>query len=181
VNLPPGVHLRRLAPHPDRRGWLVEAFRAEWEPNFASAQVNLSSSAPGVLRGSHVHGRHTDYFVLAAGAATVGLKDLRWKSPTFGHTWLVRLEAERPEALIVPPGVLHGLYFAVPSLLVSVESEPYDPTEEIRCRWDDSQLGIAWPFAAPILSDDDRRAVSFAEAMRALEPWQASFRIAASR
>src|SRR5436309_14843939 len=72
VNLPPGTRLRSLTAHGDRRGWLVEAFRAEWEPDVAGAQVNVSSSAPGVLRGSHVHGRHTDYFVLASGAATVG-------------------------------------------------------------------------------------------------------------
>ena len=180
-SLPPGVRLRPLLPNPDRRGWLVEAFRAEWEPDVVGAQVNLSSSAPGVLRGSHVHGRHTDYFVLAAGAVTVGLKDLRRMSPAFGDTSLVSLGAECREALIVPPGVLHGLYFDVASLLVSVESETYDPTEEIRCRWDDPQLAIPWPFRAPILSDDDRRAGTFAEAMRALEPWQASFRIPTAR
>jgi len=179
VNLPPGTRLRSLTAHGDRRGWLVEAFRAEWEPDVAGAQVNVSSSAPGVLRGSHVHGRHTDYFVLASGAATVGLKDLRRASPAFGRTWLVGLEAQRPEALIVPAGVLHGLYFPVQSLLVSIESETYDPTEEIRCRWDDPQLAIPWPFRDPILSDNDRRAGAFAEVMRALEPWQASFRIPA--
>jgi len=164
-----------LTPHPDRRGWLVEAFRAEWEPGVAGAQVNVSSSAPRVLRGSHVHIRHTDYFVLAAGTVAIGLKDLRQASPTFGRTWIVDLDARRPEALVVPPGVLHGLYFPVRSLLVSVESDPYDPTEEIRCRWDDPALAIAWPFRAPILSDNDRRAGTFAAAMRALEPWQTSF------
>ena len=62
MNLPPGTRLRSLTAHADRRGWLFEAFRAEWEPDVAGAQVNVSSSAPGVLRGSHVHGRHTDYF-----------------------------------------------------------------------------------------------------------------------
>ena len=154
-------------------------FRAEWEPDVAGAQVNVSSSVPGSLRGTHVHGRHTDYFVLAAGAAAIGLKDLRRASPAFGRTWLVELDARRPEALIVPAGVLHGLYFPVQSLLVSVESDPYDPAEEIRCHWDDPQLAIPWPFHDPILSNDDRRAGAFADMMRALERWQASFRISA--
>src|SRR5437764_1129434 len=77
VNLPPGTRLRSLTAHGDRRGWLVEAFRAEWEPDVAGAQVNVSSSAPGVLRGSHVHGRHTDYFVLAPGPRlTLGLRSV---------------------------------------------------------------------------------------------------------
>jgi len=177
VILAPGIRLRPLTVHGDRRGWLFEAFRAEWEADVAGAQVNVSSSAPGVLRGSHVHGRHTDYFVLAAGAAIVGLKDLRRASPVFGRTWLVPLDAQRPEALIVPPGVLHGLYFRVQSLLVSVESHFYDPTEEIRCRWDDPELAIPWPFRHPILSDNDSCAPTFAHAMRALEPWQRCFEI----
>lgn len=181
MKLAPGVRRRSLTPHPDRRGWLFEAFRAEWEPDVSGAQVNVSSSVPAVLRGSHVHVRHTDYFVLAAGAVTVGLKDLRQASPTFGRTWLVTLDARRPEALIVPPGVLHGLYFPVPSLLVSLESETYDPSEEFRCRWDDPELAIPWPFRTPILSDDDRRAGTFADTMRALEPWQASFHVPGRR
>src|SRR5438128_10063524 len=98
VNLPPGTRLRSLTAHGDRRGWLFEAFRAEWEPDVAGAQVNVSSSAPGVLRRSPVHGRHTAYLVLASAAATVGLKALRRASPAFGRTWLVGPHRPRPRA-----------------------------------------------------------------------------------
>jgi dTDP-4-dehydrorhamnose 3,5-epimerase len=169
---PLGVRIRPLEPHYDRRGWLVEAFRESWAPGVEGAQVNITWSRAGTLRGSHVHGKHTDYFVLASGRAAVGIRDVRKRSPTFGITALVELSSESPSAMTVPPGVLHGLYFPVDSILLTVESRVYDPVEEVRCQWDDPELEIPWPFSSPILSDGDRGAQSYREMMAALEPWQ---------
>jgi dTDP-4-dehydrorhamnose 3,5-epimerase len=170
--LPPGVRIRPLQPHHDRRGWLVEAFRDSWTPSVEGAQVNLTWSRAGTLRGSHVHGKHADYFVLAAGRTTIGIKDVRKRSPTYGLTALVELSSETPSAMTVPPGVLHGLYFPVESILLTVESHVYDPEEEVRCRWNDPALGIPWPFSSPLLSDGDRDAQSYREMMAIIDPWQ---------
>lgn len=170
--LPLGVSMRPLEPHHDRRGWLVEAFRDSWTPGVEGAQVNIMWSRAGTLRGSHVHGVHSDYFVLASGRAAVGLKDVRKRSSTFGMTALVELAGESPSAIAVPPGVVHGLYFPVDSLLLTVESHLYDPLEEIRCRWNDPELAIPWPFSAPILSESDEEAPSYRAMMAVIEPWQ---------
>ena len=43
----------------------------------AFVQANLSTSAPGVLRGLHYHRRQLDYWVVAAGRAFVALVDVR--------------------------------------------------------------------------------------------------------
>jgi len=172
MTLPPGVRIRPLEPHHDRRGWLVEAFRDTWESSVGGAQVNLTWSRAGTLRGSHVHGRHADYFVLAAGRTTIGIKDVRKRSPAYGMTAMVELSIEKPTAMTVPPGVLHGLYFPVESTLLTVESHVYDPEEEVCCRWNDPDLGILWPFTSPILSDTDRDAQSYREMMAVIEPWQ---------
>jgi dTDP-4-dehydrorhamnose 3,5-epimerase len=177
MNLPPGVSIRRLEPHHDRRGWLVEAFRDSWATGVDGAQVNLTWSCARTLRGSHVHGQHADYFVLATGHASVGIRDVRRRSPTFGMTALLELSSESPSAMTVPPGVLHGLYFPVDSLLLTVESHVYDPAEEVRCRWDDPELGIPWPFSSPVLSDSDLGAPSYREMMAAIEPWQGLYSI----
>ena len=77
MTLPLGVRIWPLEPHHDRRGWLVEAFRESWAPGVEGAQVNITWSRAGTLRGSHVHGKHTDYFVLASGRAAVGIRDVR--------------------------------------------------------------------------------------------------------
>ena len=173
--LPRGVTVRPLEPHHDRRGWLVEAFRESWAPGVDGAQVNITWSRAGTLRGTHVHGLHADYFVLASGRAIVGIRDVRKRSSTFGLTALVDLSSESPSAMTVPPGVLHGLYFPVDSILATVESRVYDPLEEIRCRWDDPELDILWPFSSPILSDSDLTAQSYREMMAAIEPLQSTY------
>ena len=172
MTLPLGVRIWPLEPHHDRRGWLVEAFRESWAPGVEGAQVNITWSRAGTLRGSHVHGKHTDYFVLASGRAAVGIRDVRKRSLTFGMTALVELSSESPSAMTVPPGVLHGLYFPVDSILLTVESHVYDPVEEVQCQWDDPELEIPWPFSSPILSDGDLGAQSYREMMEAIEPWQ---------
>lgn len=170
--LPPGVRVLPLVPHHDRRGWLVEAFRESWAPGVEGAQVNLTWSRAGTLRGTHVHGVHADYFALASGRAIVGIKDVRRRSRTFGMPAFVELSSDSPAAMIVPPGVLHGLYFPLESILLTVESHVYDPAEEISCRWDDPRLGLDWPCVDPILSDADGTAQSYPDMMAAIEPWQ---------
>ena len=177
LTLPPGVAMRRLEPHHDRRGWLVEAFRASWAPRIEVEQVNLTWSRAGTLRGSHVHGKHSDCFVIASGRTTVGIKDVRKRSPTYGMTALVELSGEAPSVMTVPPGVLHGLYFPVDSILLTVESQVYDPEEEIRCRWNDPELGIPWPFTSPLLSDGDQSAPPYRDMMAVIEPWQELYSI----
>jgi dTDP-4-dehydrorhamnose 3,5-epimerase len=173
--LPAGVTIHQLTPHPDRRGWLIEAFRESWVPGLHAEQVNITCSRARALRGTHVHGLHSDYFVLASGRTTVGIRDLRKRSATFGMTALIELSSDAPTAMCIPPGVLHGLYFPVDSILITVESRVYDPVEEIRCRWDDPELEIPWPFTSPILSDDDTSAQSYQEMMAVIEPWQADY------
>lgn len=175
MDLPAGMTIFPLEPHPDRRGWLLEAYRKSWLPDVSSEQVNLTWSRANTLRGTHVHGLHSDYFVLASGRALVGIQDVRKRSATFGMAALIELSSERPTALSVPPGVLHGVYFPVDSMLVTVESLTYDPLEEIGCRWNDPELAIPWPFTSPVLSDADRTAQSYAEMMAAIEPWQADY------
>jgi dTDP-4-dehydrorhamnose 3,5-epimerase len=175
VTLFPGVRLLTLDPHADRRGTLTEVYRQEWCAEVPGRQINVTRSRATVMRGPHVHCRHGDYFVVVAGRGLVGLHDARRASPTFGQALLLELAPEAPAALVVPPGVVHGMFFPVDSVLVTVESELYDPDEEVRCRWSDPELGIDWPFAEACTSDADAAAQSYAEMMEHLEPFQATF------
>jgi dTDP-4-dehydrorhamnose 3,5-epimerase len=165
-----GCILLPLDPKPDRRGWLLEAFRTSWLPDIPCSQINLMWSRAGTLRGSHVHGVHVDCFVMASGECLIGLKDVRDRSPTFARLSMLQLSCEVPNLIVVPASVVHGLNFPVDSILLTVESDFYDPSEEIPCRWDDKELGIPWPFTTPILSDKDAQAQSYREMMTMIEP-----------
>lgn len=169
-SLPDGVIVRALQRHADERGSLIESHRASWG-HGAPAQFNLVVSAPGVLRGVHLHFVHTDQLVMAHGRMVVGLHDCRSGSPTFGQGASVMLE-DADRTLIVPPGVAHGFWMPNGGTLVYGLDAEWTPADELRCRWDDPALKIDWsafgdptPTASPgmpHLSERDRSAPSLA-------------------
>ena len=161
--LPDGVVLRALTVHPDSRGALCEIFRASWPDAGAMVQWNAVHSRPGVLRGFHVHPRHDDCLTIVAGRLFLGLRDLRAGSPTQGLCAALWLEADHPALVTIPRGVGHGFAFVEPSVHVYALDRYWDPADELGCRWDDPALGIAWPVAAPLLSERDAKAGSLAE------------------
>jgi dTDP-4-dehydrorhamnose 3,5-epimerase len=93
--------------------------------------------------------------------------DLRKSSPFFGRWVGEILSAENKKMLWVPPGFGHGFYVLSPEAeFVYKCTELYAPEHERCIRWDDPELGIAWPLLAqaPLLSAKDLAGVSLAEA-----------------
>ena len=143
-----GARLRPLDVKRDARGSFTEIFYSSWDTGIAPAQWSLVRSAPGVLRGMHLHRRHDEYFLVVAGRASVGLKDLRPGSPTHGVSSLYELDGELPACLSFPRGILHGWYFHAETLHVQAVSETYSEYGEddnLGCHWSDPALGIPWP------------------------------------
>lgn len=147
----------------DNRGVFTELFREEWVPGVRPIQWNAVHSKAGVLRGVHVHPRHTDYLTMASGEMTLGLCDLRPESPTFRLALTLELAADNPKAAIVPPGVAHGFYFVEDSIHVYAVSHYWDLADELGCRWDDPALGIPWQHETAQISVRDEALQSLAE------------------
>lgn len=163
-----GVCVRPLTVHADFRGSAFEMFRAEWEMGVAPVQWTALASGPGVLRGPHVHPRHTDYCVLVSGRCTMALHDLRPGSPSQEVTRTFELRGEEPMAVTIPNGVLHGFLYHAPSVHLVGLSHPYDPDDDLGCRWDDPELGIPWPCEPAVVSDRDLASGSLAALREAL-------------
>jgi dTDP-4-dehydrorhamnose 3,5-epimerase len=161
--LPFGVELHQLEPHADERGVFTELFRDSWGLPVTPAQWNTVRSERNVLRGVHVHWRHSDYLTVVAGRASIGLHDLREGSETEGLGALVELTGDQPAALTIPIGVAHGFYFHEPSIHVYAVSHEFDPGDELGCRWDDPALHIPWSSSEPSLSERDRTLGSLSE------------------
>jgi len=155
-----GVTLHVLATHTDERGALTEIFREEWKDVSAAVQWNYVRSKATVLRGVHAHLKRTDYLVLMEGSAAIGMKDLRPGSAN-GQTAILQLHASQPQALVIPPGVAHGFYFPQAAVMIQAVSDYRIPGDELGCRWDDPELGIRWPAAAPLVSPRDGALPSF--------------------
>ena len=158
--IPSGVTLDDLARIADHRGSVVELDRLSWHPEHVPAQWTLSTSIAGVLRGPHLHKQHADRLIVLEGELLVGLVDLRRDAATAGLRSSFPLEPLR--VLTIPAGVLHGFYACTSTTALNATSHEYDPTDDFEVRFDDPDLGLAWPTPQPILSVRDRSAPSFA-------------------
>jgi dTDP-4-dehydrorhamnose 3,5-epimerase len=156
-----GVVVTKLTPNRDNRGTFVEAFRVMWPTGVAPIQWNIVTNKPNVLRGVHVHIRHTDYIACLLGELIVGLKDIRPDSPTHNQTALYRLTEADPAAITVPTGVMHGFYSPGVSMTLYGVSEYWDMADELGCRHDDPALGIDFPITSPIISERDAKLCSY--------------------
>ena len=153
-----GVKLITLKRFDDSRGSFCEAFRASWLAPRPWVQWNVSRSRQGVLRGLHIHQRQTDYWHLVAGKATAALVDDRADSPTFRAAITVPLDADTPQALVIPTGIFHGFYGETDVVLMYLLDQEYDPSDEKGVRWDDPALRLPaewYSKPTPVLSPRD--------------------------
>ena len=79
--------------------------------------------------------RHADLLTIASGRATIGVRDLRRDSQTFGLATRVTLSGDDPGLIRIPHGVAHGFFFLEPSIHVYAVSHAWDPADERLCRW----------------------------------------------
>jgi len=160
--------------HGDHRGYFLETWRQDV---FSAAGVdaefvqdNQSSSSRGVLRGLHYQIRQPQgklVRVLSGCVFDVAV-DLRSKSPTFGHWVGTELSSENRRLFWVPPGFGHGFFVLSDVAEFAYKcTDYYAPEHERVIRYDDPDLGIAWPETdgiAPLLSERDEQGVAFAAA-----------------
>lgn len=157
----------------DERGFFYESFNARrfaqalgWPVEFV--QDSHSRSSGGVLRGLHYQIQHPQgklVRVIAGSVYDVAV-DLRRGSPTFGQ-WVGHvLSSENRQQMWIPPGFAHGfLALSETAEFVYKSTDYYHPEHERCIAWDDPQLAIAWPLAAPpILSARDGQGTPFAKA-----------------
>lgn len=148
----------------DERGFFVEAYHeSRYLQSGVSAhfvQDNHSRSLRGVLRGLHFQISHPQAKLVrvARGEVFDVAVDIRRGSPTFGQWHSTVLSDSNGRQVFIPEGFAHG--FCVVSVAADLEykcSDFYDPEDQFGVVWNDPDLGIAWPVASPILSEQDRR------------------------
>lgn len=159
----PGVLLIEPQVFRDERGFFLEIFQGRRYPEYGLpplfVQDNISYSLRGVVRGLHYQLRHPQgkLVVPLQGEIWDVVVDIRRGSPTFGNWLSVALTADPCRQLYVPPGFAHG--FAVVSDVATVLykcTDYWHPEDEYGILWNDPDLAIPWPTAAPVLSRKDR-------------------------
>ncbi|MBL8308402.1 MAG: dTDP-4-dehydrorhamnose 3,5-epimerase [Rubrivivax sp.] len=178
----PGVVIIEPAVFGDDRGWFSESFN---EPRFEAAlrelglpvprrfvQDNHSCSRAGVLRGLHYqlppHAQGKLVRVVKGAAFDVAV-DIRRGSPNFGQWVGVELNAENRRQLWIPEGFAHGfLALEDDTHFLYKTTDTYAKDCERSIRWDDPDIGIAWPLpaavAAPLVAPKDAAAPMLSQA-----------------
>ena len=158
----------------DERGFFMETYHAK---QFAEAglptsfvQDNHSRSRQGTLRGLHYQIRQAQGKLVRVilGEVFDVVVDIRRSSPAFGKWVGVILSAHNKSELWIPPGFAHGIYVTSEWAEVLYKATDfYAPQYERTIRWDDPDLGIAWPLIDgqhPILSTKDSQGKILREA-----------------
>ena len=170
----PDVVIVEPAVFGDDRGWFMESFNeAKFQKGLAElglpaarafVQDNHSCSKAGVLRGLHYqlppHPQGKLVRVTQGAAFDVAV-DIRRGSPTFGQWVGVELTAANRRQLWIPEGFAHGFVALEDDThFLYKTTDVYAKDCERAIRWDDADIGIAWPklSSQPLLAPKDAEA-----------------------
>lgn len=148
-----GIIIRPLRWHTDPRGALAEVWRESWrapghefnagihhwERQMESApphcaQVYISTTARGVVKGWHLHATQSDRFFLLSGRALLVTCDLRtfWTDINPGPFVETMLDPRDPISVEVLPGVAHGWIALEDCAILNCVSHEYQGDDEFR-------------------------------------------------
>lgn len=139
-------------------------------PGFV--QDNQSRSSHMVLRGLHYqlppHAQGKLVRCVVGEIFDVAV-DIRASSPSFGQWLGAHLTADNHRQLWVPAGFAHGfLVLSATADVLYKTTAFWNRDAERSIRWDDPEMGIAWPFPpghpSPSVSEKDRLAPTLQEA-----------------
>ena len=160
----PGVLILEPKVFGDARGFFLESWNKQTfaklglEADFV--QDNHSRSARGVLRGLHyqVNEPQGKLVRVVGGSVFDVAVDLRKSSPHFGRWVGYELSAENQRMMWIPPGFAHGfLVLSGSADFLYKTTTYYAPQWDRGIRWDDPQIGVAWPLeGTPVLSAKDQ-------------------------
>lgn len=150
---------------PDDRGYFLETFKSS---DFLSnnipnkfVQDNLSFSRKNVIRGMHFQREPKEQGKLVSvikGRVIDVAVDIRKESPTFMKWIAVELNDSQNAMLYIPAGFAHGFLSLTEEVYLLYKcTNEYDPIADSGIRWNDPDIGIAWPINNPVLSEKDQR------------------------
>ena len=151
----------------DARGWFMESWSKKKMEDAGITvdfvQDNHSFSAQkGTLRGLHYQLNpmaQAKLLRVSRGAIFDVAVDIRRGSPTYAKWVGVELTAENARQLFIPRGFAHGFITLTDDVEVQYKADNfYAPTCDGNIRWDDPEIGVAWPLAPVVLSEKDAKA-----------------------
>ncbi len=152
----------------DQRGYFLESYNKKElteAMDVSFVQDNESCSQKGVLRGLHFQSppyAQGKLVRVISGSVLDIVVDMRKKSSTYGHHFKIVLSDKNKQQLYIPSGFAHGFLVLEDNTIFSYKcTQYYHPASEVTIAWDDRILNIDWGIKDPIISEKDKKGLSF--------------------
>ena len=149
--------------HKDQRGYFKELIR-ENKLKKKFPFLVMSRSKKNVVRGLHIQTKKPQgkFVTVMKGKIFDVALDLRKKSKTFGKIYSCVLSEKNSNSIFIPPGFAHGFQSLDKETYVIYSCTKYrDKKSEITIDLNDKDLKIKWPSKITILSNKDKKGISF--------------------
>ena len=149
----------------DKRGYFKEILR-EKEIKKKFPFLVMSYSKKNVIRGLHLQNKKSQgkSISVVKGKIYDLVLDLRKNSNTFGKHFSTILSEKNSKSLYIPPGFAHGFCALDKENYIIYNCTNYrHKKSEIGIQYNDNQLNIKWPTKKPIVSNKDKKNLSFLE------------------
>ena len=160
-----GVTVIDIEPVTDDRGhfarwYCTREFAAHGLEAVATQGAVSRNNRRGTLRGLHFIPEQIGEAKLVrclTGAIFDVAVDLRPGSITFRQWFGLELDGAGQRALYLPRGCAHGFLTLTDAVDIAYQfSKNHRPGVELGLRWNDPDIGIAWPSTVEIMSERDR-------------------------
>jgi dTDP-4-dehydrorhamnose 3,5-epimerase len=154
----------------DERGFFREVYRQDQFSDLGMpdtfVQLNHSGSAKRVIRGLHFQWAPLmgKLMRVTRGQAFLVAVDIRKASPSLGKWVGLEVSEENGIQVWAPAGFARG--FCALSDFTEIQylcTGTYNSKCESGIRWDDPEIGVAWPIGNPILTKKDQSAQTLRE------------------
>jgi dTDP-4-dehydrorhamnose 3,5-epimerase len=162
----PGAYVIELEKINDHRGYFARVW-CEREFQHHGLKTDLAQSnvgfshRKGTLRGLHFQkAPHAEVKIVRCtrGAMFDVIVDLRRESPTYKQWVGAELSDENSRMIYVPEGFAQGYMTLIDNTEMNYHtSDFYSADTASGVRYDDPAFGIQWPFAATVISEQDRK------------------------
>jgi len=149
----------------DKRGYFKEILR-EKEIKKKFPFLVMSYSKKNVIRGLHLQNKKSQgkFISVVKGKIYDLVLDLRKNSNTYGKHFSTILSEKNSKSLYIPPGFAHGFCALDKENYIIYNCTNYrHKKSEIGIQYNDKQLNIKWPTKKPIVSNKDKKNLSFFE------------------
>ena len=149
----------------DSRGYFLELYKKKIiKKNLPFTCISFSKK--NVIRGLHLQTSNAQakYVSVLKGKILDIAVDLRKNSKTFGKSFKIILSEKNSKSIYIPEGFAHGFCgLEKENYMLYACSNYRSKGSEVGIIWNDQKLNIKWPKIKPIISNKDKKNITFEE------------------